>query len=48
MHELYATQAILEKALQKAVEQGASKITDLHLAVGRSQRTSTIRFSSTG
>jgi len=34
MHELYATQAILEKALQKAVEQGASKITDLHLAVG--------------
>jgi len=34
MHELYATQAILEKALQKAAEAKASRITELHLVVG--------------
>lgn len=34
MHELYATQAILEKALAKAAEQHASQITDLYLVVG--------------
>ena len=34
MHELYATQAILEKALDKAAEEKARRITDLHLVVG--------------
>ncbi|MFH1183634.1 MAG: hydrogenase maturation nickel metallochaperone HypA [Chloroflexota bacterium] len=34
MHELYATQAILEKALQKAAEEKAKRITDLHLVIG--------------
>jgi hydrogenase nickel incorporation protein HypA/HybF len=34
MHELYATQAILEKALQKAAEQQSKRITDLHLVIG--------------
>jgi hydrogenase nickel incorporation protein HypA/HybF len=34
MHELYATQAILDKALKKAAEQNASRITDLYLVVG--------------
>ena len=34
MHELLATQAILEKALQKANEAKASRITDLYLVVG--------------
>jgi hydrogenase nickel incorporation protein HypA/HybF len=34
MHELYATQAILEKALQKAGEAKANRITDLYLVVG--------------
>jgi hydrogenase nickel incorporation protein HypA/HybF len=34
MHELFATQAVLDKALTKAAEGNASRITDLHLAVG--------------
>ena len=34
MHELYATQAILEKALKKAGEQNAQRITNLYLVVG--------------
>ena len=34
MHELYATQAILEKAVKKAVEQNAKRITNLYLVVG--------------
>ena len=34
MHELYATQAILEKALQKAGEAKAKRITTVHLVVG--------------
>jgi len=34
MHELYATQAILEKTLQKAAEEKAKRITDVHLVIG--------------
>lgn len=34
MHELYATQAILEKAIQKAGEEKAKRITNLYLVVG--------------
>ena len=34
MHELYATQAILDKALEKAAEAKARRITDLHIVVG--------------
>jgi hydrogenase nickel incorporation protein HypA/HybF len=34
MHELYATQAILDKALQKAGEEKARRITNLYLVVG--------------
>jgi hydrogenase nickel incorporation protein HypA/HybF len=34
MHELYATQAILERSLQKAGEQNAKRITDVHIVVG--------------
>ncbi len=34
MHELYATQAILERALQKAAEQNADHITDAYIVVG--------------
>ena len=34
MHELFATQAILDKALQKAGEQDAKRITDVYLVVG--------------
>ena len=34
MHELYATQAILEKAIQKANEANAKHITNLYLVVG--------------
>ena len=34
MHELYTTQAILEKALQEAAEARAARITDLHLVIG--------------
>lgn len=34
MHELYATQAILEKAITKAAEQDAKRITHLYLVVG--------------
>ncbi len=34
MHELYATQAILDRALQKAGEQNAKRITDAYIVVG--------------
>ena len=34
MHELYATQAILDHAVEKAREQNATRITDVHIAVG--------------
>ncbi len=34
MHELYATQAILEKAVQKANEANAKRVTHLYLVVG--------------
>jgi hydrogenase nickel incorporation protein HypA/HybF len=34
MHELYATQAILTKALEKASEQDAKKITNIYIVVG--------------
>ena len=34
MHELYATQAILDRAVQKAGEQSAKRITNLYLVVG--------------
>jgi hydrogenase nickel incorporation protein HypA/HybF len=34
MHELYATQAILEKAIEKAGEGNAKQITNLYLVVG--------------
>jgi len=34
MHELYATQAILEKAVQKAQEANAKHVTNLYLVVG--------------
>jgi hydrogenase nickel incorporation protein HypA/HybF len=34
MHELYATQGILDRALQKAGEQNAHRITDVHIVVG--------------
>ncbi len=34
MHELYATQAILDRALEKAGEQNASRITDAYIVVG--------------
>jgi hypothetical protein len=34
MHELFATQAILDKALARAAEEAAARITDLHLVVG--------------
>ncbi len=34
MHELYATQAILDRAIQKAGEQNAKKITDAYIVVG--------------
>ncbi len=34
MHELYATQAILEKAIKKASEEDAKRITHLYLVVG--------------
>lgn len=34
MHELFATQAILEKALAEAAGEHATRITDLHLVVG--------------
>ena len=34
MHELYATQAILDKAIQKAGEEKAKRITNLYLVVG--------------
>ena len=49
MHELFATQAILDKALAKAADGNADRITDLHLVVGEiSRATSTTRSSSTG
>ena len=34
MHELFATQAILEKAIEQAAEGGGARITDLYLALG--------------
>jgi hydrogenase nickel incorporation protein HypA/HybF len=34
MHEMYATHAILERAIQKASEQNAKRITNLYLVVG--------------
>lgn len=34
MHELYATQTILEKALEKAAEANARRITALHIVIG--------------
>ncbi len=34
MHELYATQAILNKALEKAGEQDAKRITNIYIVVG--------------
>jgi hydrogenase nickel incorporation protein HypA/HybF len=34
MHELYATQAILDRALEKAGEQSAKRITNVYLVVG--------------
>lgn len=34
MHELFATQAILEKALLKAAEGHAARISDVYLVVG--------------
>ena len=34
MHELYATQAIVDRALQKAGEQNAKRITGAHIVVG--------------
>lgn len=34
MHEFLATQAILEKALQKAADQNARRVTNLYLVVG--------------
>jgi hydrogenase nickel incorporation protein HypA/HybF len=34
MHELYATQAVLEKALKKAEEAKATRITDVYLVLG--------------
>jgi len=34
MHELYATQAILQKAVQKAQEANAKRVTNLYLVVG--------------
>jgi len=34
MHELYATQGILDRAIEKAGEQNARRITDLHIVVG--------------
>jgi hydrogenase nickel incorporation protein HypA/HybF len=34
MHELYATQAILDKAIEQASEQMGARITDLYLVLG--------------
>jgi hydrogenase nickel incorporation protein HypA/HybF len=34
MHELYATQAILDKALEKAKDENAARITNVYLVVG--------------
>ncbi len=34
MHELYATQAIFDRALEKAAEQNAKRITDAYIVVG--------------
>lgn len=46
MHELYATQAIRDKAVEKALEQSASRITDVHLVVGEisSYREDSVQF----
>jgi hydrogenase nickel incorporation protein HypA/HybF len=34
MHELYATQAILDKALKKAADEHAQRITNIYVVVG--------------
>jgi hydrogenase nickel incorporation protein HypA/HybF len=34
MHELIATQTVLEKALEKAAEENAARISDVHLVIG--------------
>ncbi len=34
MHELFATQALLDKAVAKAAGERAARITDIHLVVG--------------
>jgi hydrogenase nickel incorporation protein HypA/HybF len=34
MHELYATQALLDRAIEKAKEQDAKRITAVHIVVG--------------
>ena len=34
MHELYATRAVLQKALQKANQSGARRVTHVYLVVG--------------
>lgn len=34
MHELYATQAILDKALRKAADEHAARISNIYLVVG--------------
>lgn len=46
MHELYATQAIRDKAVEKALEQNASRITDVHLVIGEmsSYREDSVQF----
>ncbi len=46
MHELYATQAIRDRAIEKATEQKASRITAVHLVIGEmsSYREESVRF----
>ncbi len=46
MHELYATQAILDKVLTKAAEQNAKRITDVYLVLGEisSYKEDPVRF----
>ena len=34
MHELYATQAVLDKALKKAADEHAQRITNIYVVVG--------------
>jgi hydrogenase nickel incorporation protein HypA/HybF len=35
VHELYATQAILDKAIKKAADEKAGRITAVHLVIGQ-------------